>query len=98
MKRTLLVRRRAEHQAIQARDWYESQLEDLGSRFVIELDKALQKAHENPLHYQTVYRGIRRVLLQRFPYAAFFVAEPERVVVLAVLHQYENPAKWEQLK
>jgi plasmid stabilization system protein ParE len=97
MNRALIVRRRAEIQARQARDWYESQLEGLGRRFVIELDHAVQKALENPLHYQTVHREIRRVLLRLFPYAIFFVEKPERVVVLAILHQYEDPTKWEGL-
>ena len=37
MKRKLIVRRRAEAQAFHARDWYESQLDGLGNRFVDEL-------------------------------------------------------------
>jgi plasmid stabilization system protein ParE len=97
MKRDLIVRRRAEAQAFRARDWYESQLEGLGQRFVAELDSAVRKAHENPQHYQIVHREIRRVLLRRFPFAVFFVAEQPRVVVLAILHQYEDPGKWKQL-
>ena len=98
MKRKLIVRRRAEAQAFHARDWYESQLDGLGHRFVDQLDLAIQKAHQNPQHYQAVHREIRRVLLRRFPYAVFFVAEPERVVILAILHQYEDPAKWSELR
>lgn len=97
MKRALLVRRRAEVQATQARDWYESQLVGLGRRFVEELDLAVRKAHENPLHYQAVHHKIRRVLFRRFPYAVFFIEEPERVVVLAILHQYEDSTKWKEL-
>jgi plasmid stabilization system protein ParE len=97
MKHKLIVRRRAEVQAFHARDWYESQLDGLGHRFVDELDRAIQNAHQNPQHYQVVHREIRRVLLRRFPYAVFFIAEQERVVVLAILHQYEDPAKWKGL-
>jgi hypothetical protein len=37
------------------------------------------------------------VLVRRFPDAVFFVVEPERVVVLAILHQYEDPAKWQEM-
>jgi plasmid stabilization system protein ParE len=98
MTRELIVRRRAEAQAFHARNWYESQLDGLGRRFVAELDHAIQNAHENPQHYQVVHREIRRVLLRRFPYAVFFISEPERVVVLAILHQYEDPTKWEELR
>ena len=98
MTRELIVRRRAEAQAFHARNWYESQLDGLGRRFVAELDQAIQNAHENPQHYQVVHREIRRVLLRRFPYAVFFISEPERVVVLAILHQYEDPTKWGELR
>ena len=98
MTRELVVRRRAEAQAFHARNWYESQLDGLGRRFVAELDHAIQKAHENSQHYQVVHREIRRVLLRRFPYAVFFISEPKRVVVLAILHQYEDPTKWEELR
>ena len=62
-----------------------------------ELDRAVRTAHENPLHYQIVHREIRRVLHRRFPYAVFFIAERRRIVVLAILHQYEDPGKWKQL-
>jgi len=48
MTRELIVRRRAEAQAFHARNWYESQLDGLGRRFVAELDHAIQNAHENP--------------------------------------------------
>jgi len=97
MTQELIVRRRAEVQAYHARDWYDSQLDGLGHRFVEELDRAIQHTHQNPQQYQVVHRDIRRVLLRRFPYAVFFIAEPARVVVLAILHQYEDPAKWKDL-
>ena len=97
MKRKLIVRQHAETQAFHARDWYESQLKGLGYRSAGQLDQAIQKAHQNPQHYQAVHREIRRVLVRRFPDAVFFVVEPERVVVLAILHQYEDPAKWQEL-
>jgi len=98
MTRTLLVRRRAELHAATARDWYEQKRPGLGADFIEELGFAIEKAHENPLHYQTIILGLRRVLLRRFPYAVFFVAEENRVVVLAVLRQSEDPGKWKTLK
>lgn len=98
MTRSLLVRRRAELQASKARDWYNEQLNDLGRQFIAELDAAMVKVHRHPLHYQVVHRDIRRALLRRFPYAVFFVAESARVVVLAVLHQSEDPKKWPQIR
>jgi len=94
MSRQLVIRRKAELQAAKARDWYDAQFEGLGDRFIGELEAAIKKAHENPLHYQKIRLEIRRVLLRRFPYALFFVAQEQRVVVLAVLRQSESPQKW----
>jgi plasmid stabilization system protein ParE len=98
MTRALIVRRRAEAHAASARNWYNEQRPGLGDAFVEELGAAIERAHQNPLHYQMIYRDIRRVLLRRFPYAVFYVAEKARVVVLAVLRQSEDPQKWRQLK
>ena len=97
MSRALIVRLRAERQAAAARDWYDERLEGLGREFIEELGSAILKAQQHPLHYQSVHLEIRRVLLRRFPYGVFYVAEEERVVVLAVLHQSENPEKWRKL-
>ena len=97
MSRVLVIRPKAEAQAASARDWYDDQLPGLGDDFIDRLDEAIPKAHANPLHYQKVLHEIRRVLLRRFPFAVFFVAEPQRVVVLAVLHQTDNPSQWNNL-
>lgn len=37
---------------------------------------------------------VRRVLVERFPYCIFYVVEPERLVVLAVLHVARDPDLW----
>jgi toxin ParE1/3/4 len=37
---------------------------------------------------------VRRALARRFPYAVFYLVERDRVVVLAVLHQAVDPARW----
>lgn len=90
----LVVTPRAHAGALVARNWYDAQSEGLGDRFLDELFAAFDRARENPESYQMVVGEARRVLLKRFPYAAFFLTEEDQVVVLAVLHQAEDPAKW----
>ncbi len=42
-----------------------------------------------------VERGdVRRKLLMRFPYELYYVAEPDRLRVLAVAHQRRRPGYW----
>jgi len=98
MSHTLVIRRRAEIHAAEARDWYDQQRPGLGRDFVLELGAAIEQAHQHPLHYQIIYGDIRRVLLHRFPFAVFYVAKPDRVVVLAVLRQTDDPEKWRTIR
>ncbi len=71
----------------EAARWYEAQRIGLGVEFVLEADSAIERIQENPKLYIQSYRGIRRVLLHRFPYAIYFVANDTETRVLAVLHQ-----------
>jgi len=38
--------------------------------------------------------GIRRVLLQRFPFAVVYQVEPELILIVAVAHQRRRPGYW----
>lgn len=67
--------------------WYETQRSGLGVEFVLETDFAIDRIQENPKLYIQIYRGIRRVLLHRFPYAIYFIANDKEIRILAVLHQ-----------
>jgi hypothetical protein len=49
---------------------------------------------EHPRHFPVVYRGVRRALTRRFPFAVFFVLEPERIIVLAIHRQSSDPRRW----
>jgi plasmid stabilization system protein ParE len=71
--------------------WYDTQQEGLGARFVSSLDLAAGLISQHPLSCPVAYRGIRRVLLPGFPYALFYLSQPDTVVVLACLHQSRNP-------
>ena len=73
------------------------QLQGLGDQFLNQLEIAIQQVNDAPLHYQKIHVEIRRILFRRFPYALFFVAEEDRVTVLALLRQSENPEKWQTL-
>jgi hypothetical protein len=44
----LIIRPEAIHDMIEARDWYENRLLDLGSKFIEAADSALSRIAENP--------------------------------------------------
>jgi toxin ParE1/3/4 len=71
---------------VAAHDWYEQRSPGLGKDFVRMIDAALASIARNPDLFPPIYRGLRRVLIRRFPYAVFYRIDPDAVRVVAVLH------------
>ena len=66
--------------------WYDLQRHGLGQHVLEELDRALAVLDAAPLAGPIVMRDVRRVLLHRFPYAAYYRVIEETIEVRAVLH------------
>jgi toxin ParE1/3/4 len=87
---------RAELDVVAAFEWYDRQRTGLGAQFLRDLRATYRRIAESPLRYHDLQSGIRRALLQRFPYAVYFFVDDGRVVVLAVLHASRDPAEWQR--
>jgi plasmid stabilization system protein ParE len=94
MSRPIIFRPEAEADVTEAIGWYEGRVIGLGFEFLKTLDACLQRIARNPEHYPAIHKTVRRALLRRFPYGVFFLAESERVVVLAVFHAKRDPRRW----
>jgi len=92
----LVAEPRADLDAAAAYHWYESERAGLGLEFLDELRATYNRITAGPLNYQDLEGGIRRALLRRFPYAVYFAAEGDVVVILAVLHVSRDPAEWQR--
>ena len=66
--------------------WYEGRRVGLGREFVDEVDSAFSRALEVPRSFPVAYRGLRRIVLRRFPYLVYFREHDEAVQVFGVLH------------
>ena len=66
----------------------------LGREFLALVDATLDEIRSRPLSYPVVARDTRRVLLRRFPYAIYFRAYPDAVVVVACMHGRRDPRRW----
>lgn len=84
---TFTVRPEARRDILDAALWYEDQQPDLGRALVGEIDSALERIQRGPMRYPKMYRDVRRTLVHRFPYAAFYILKSGHVAVIAVLHQ-----------
>ncbi len=88
------VRSPAEADVREAALWYESKRDGLGAEFILELDALYERIARAPQQFPEIETGIRRALLHRFPYAAYFVAGDDDLVIIAVLHQHREPDTW----
>ena len=58
------------------------------------VERVLDRVDRMPEQFPVVHRNVHRALIRRFPYAIFFIQDDSERVVLAVLHQAVNPARW----
>jgi plasmid stabilization system protein ParE len=67
-----------------------------GESFLAELERVLEAIQGMPQRFPVVQREIHRALLHRYPFAVFFRirSSTAQVVVLAVLPQRCDPARW----
>ena len=77
-------------------EWYEDQLLGLGDEFMAAVEQQFERILENPRLYQVIHGSVKRALTRRFPYAIYYLLEPDAVVVLGVLHQARDPEQWKQ--
>jgi plasmid stabilization system protein ParE len=60
----------------------------------VALTATLDRAVEAPEQGPELEAGVRRLLVEGFSYGVLYVVEPERVLVLAVMHLRRRPGHW----
>jgi toxin ParE1/3/4 len=75
--------------------YYESQRSGLGLDFQAEVESKTWLVRGDPQRWPT-YRGtgLRRCLLDRFPYSLFYLDLEDEIWVAAVAHQKRKPGYW----
>ncbi len=94
MKRRLVVRPEAQLDIDEAAFWYDDQQLGLADRFEGELSRLVERITNHPLHFPVLELGVRRGLLNVFPYAVYFTVGQDEVTILTVLHQSRDPRAW----
>jgi plasmid stabilization system protein ParE len=90
-----VFRLEARDELLEAQDWYERRAAGLGTAFARTVEAAVESLQRAPRQYPVVHRDIRRVLLRRFPYAIFYRADEDEIIVLAVFHLAGDPERWQ---
>jgi toxin ParE1/3/4 len=91
----LLVRKEAAADLVEAVEWYDARRGGLGGDFLAAARAVLAAIEESPERFPIVRGDIRRARLRRFPYAIFYVVEPDQTVVTACMHFRREPRRWQ---
>ena len=95
MTYSLTVRKEAELDITETFNFYEDHRLGLGHDFLLCVDAAISKIERNPLLYKKIYKDVRRIALERFPYRIFYFIQSQHIVVTAVFHVRKDPVSWE---
>ncbi len=90
----LILRPEAEEDLLDAYRWYDRRVSGLGLRFIESVERTLTQIEQSPQAFTAVHEGVRRALIQTFPYGVYFSLEGERIAVLAVVHSSRHPRVW----
>lgn len=96
MSLTVYLRPEAEADIDEAAAWYERQRESLGHQFLEETLNAFERIAAGPEMYPALYRGTRRAVIHRFPFAVFYRVEDDSILVIAVMHGSRHPRRWKE--
>ena len=66
--------------------WYEKERPGLGERFIDRVESAIEKIADHPTTYAPIADDVRRVRVEKFPYALWFQIAADGSVVVACLH------------
>ena len=93
----LIIKEEAKFEIIDAYNWYESKKEDLGERFIQDLDEYFERIRLTPEIFPCKYSEFRQVVMKNFPFVIIFEIENKEVVVYAVFNTYQDPNKLQRI-
>ncbi len=96
MKYTLTVREEAESDIADVFQYYEDYRAGLGHDFLLCVDAAIAKIKRSPSIYKKIYKNLRRISIERFPYRIFFLIIEQNIIVTAVFHVRKDPKSWDK--
>jgi len=77
--------------------WYEDQAQ-LGGAFITAVEERLDYLLTQPFSCALLAHGIRRAVVQRFPYNIYYTVTDECLEILAVWQGRRNQAHWLELR
>jgi toxin ParE1/3/4 len=74
--------------------WYLERSEPAAVEFASEVDRAVALVVESPARWPSGEHGIRKFVLNRFPFAVVYREKLTTIQILAIAHGHRNPEYW----
>lgn len=78
----------------EAFSWYEEQVIGLGYKFLDDLDQSVRLITSFPKLFEQMEEGVRRCLVNRFPYCIIYGIDGESIIIIAIAHLKRKPSYW----
>ncbi len=86
----------AKKDIIEIAKWYDLQMDGLGNRFEKYLGYAVQKLITHPLAFGLLFKDVRKIKLNTFPYIIFYQVIELNVHIYGVIHTKRKPAVYKK--
>jgi plasmid stabilization system protein ParE len=94
MSRLFSIHEAAEAEINEAADFYDLECPGLGSVFIDEIQKAIERIAEYPEAAPLIRARVRKRALINFPYFLMYSVRQDEIRILAVAHQKRRPFYW----
>lgn len=80
----------------EAQDYFAAGGPSFKDKFTNELEETIELIQQFPEAFPKVLGEIRRVLFRKHTYAVYYIAWPEHLEVIAVIHTRRDPEIWKK--
>jgi hypothetical protein len=84
----------AEEEMNEAASFYEAATGGLGTNFLNDVQSRIDTLCEYPYLGSAIGKGLRRILLHRFPFNLIYSVEVDAILIVAVAHHGRRPDYW----
>ncbi|MCP4344654.1 MAG: type II toxin-antitoxin system RelE/ParE family toxin [Desulfobacterales bacterium] len=92
----VIIHKDAKSELFEAIAWHDAKSYRLGLDFAREVERAIQYIREDPKRWPEKKNKTRRYLLQKFPYAIFYIDRKDDIWVVAIAHTKRKPYYWKK--
>jgi len=68
----------------------------LGERFSNAIENGIQKIIDHPCAWQMIGDGVRRHVVNSFPFCIYYIIDEQTIYILAIFHTKRKPGAWQQ--